>query len=1104
MTAVFLSYASTDVALATELHERLREAGYASVFRDRDRGQGIPAGALWARELFSQLERAEVVVFLATATSLASSWCHTELAVAVARGRHVVQVAVEALPAHPVLSDRQCLPPAADLRELVGELVRDLERVGFPAADPFGWDPGVSPYPGLRRLDQQHAAVLFGRNDEIATLVGRVAPEGAPPVLVVGPSGSGKSSLVRAGLLPRLALQPGTVVLPAVEPGRAPLRRVAAAMDVALAAAHLDGVTSPSHEAGFEEAVDRLTARGGRVVLVLDQAEDVLADRVRDEAAELLARLGAVDRARLCLVVVLRSASLEAWLRDTALAGIAPGDPVWVRPLDRAGLREVVVGPARLAGIRFEPPELVEQVLDDTGDGYALPLLAALLQELTEGHSRLEPAVITAERYRTLGPVSRVVERRAAAALAQLQAEQGVDEATVVQAYLRLVDVSGERQVTRAEVVLAELPPDVVQVLTVLEQHRLVARDRRVVEGEQAEEVVTPVHEEVFRAWPALRAALDEQRADLELRSALRKEARSWQDSGGGRVVLAGGRLERAQDWARRRPHEVEAPVRAYVAAAARERRRRRALLVAAPLLVLAVVVVGGLAVSLAVQAGRAEQARELAEGLRLAGEARSAGASRPDLGLLLALEAAERGSDQQLQAAPLVALTRGPGAHGYQPLPGPLTDGALDAAGVHAVLLRPGETLLWDAAAARTEARLPAASAVALSGDGRVLVLAAPTILGATSPAAPGLAVHEWPSTTPVASCAATGGSVELLRLTGAGDRLVVVTADRDRSPPSSTVTVLGLPTCARLSATAVNGLVVDADVDGARDRLVLAVTRPGAAADAPARSGVQVWQLSSGLPFERLSPAAGVVRAVAQDDTHGRRSDRRRRAAAVAGARARLAAPAADRPPGGRRAAPGAARRRAVLAGALGRRRRGRRAPGRRAGRVGRRGRPVQPARARLGRRTRAVRTRGGRGRRGHAGPERAPGLLGPARRHGPRGRRAARPAGVRRRRGSGRRRRRRPRRPVARGCRRDGDVARRPGGDRPGGTGRHLGRRDAGRPRPRGGRRRTGGPGRRARRAGPRGGGAPGRPSGVGRRAGRPAGAGRRGDGDHRRTG
>ena len=243
---------------------------------------------------------------------------------------------------------------------------------------------------------------------------------------------------------------------------------------------------------------------------------------------------------------------------------MTPGDPVWVRPLGRSALREVIVGPARLTGIKFDPEGLVETILDDAGEGMALPLLAALMEELTRGHSRRSPAVVTVDRYTSIGPVAHVIERRAEAAVRDIRAKVGQLEPAVVDAYLRLVEIDDSGQIVRSELDAKSLPEDVRSMFDVLEEYRLVTRDR-VVAGTAtapatddedgagastvANEVLMAVHEEVFRAWPALKTALAARSPDLQIRTWLRRDAETWSTSGRGQVILAGGRLDLALDW---------------------------------------------------------------------------------------------------------------------------------------------------------------------------------------------------------------------------------------------------------------------------------------------------------------------------------------------------------------------------------------------------------------------------------------------------------------------------------------------------------------------------------------------------------------------------
>ncbi len=781
--------------------------GYPTVFRDKDPEAGIPGGTKWADELFANFGLADIVVFLGSDASLASPWCHTELAFAVAQRKFIAQISLTDVPTHRLLGDRQRIPPDPAIEVLGDKLVVALTRAGLAPGDPFTWDPDRSPYPGLQRLDEDHAAVLFGRDQEVATCVQRLSGPGRPPLLVTGPSGSGKSSLVRAGVIPRIRLQSGTVVLPVVEPGNAPVQRVALALSEAITAAPpsgTDGLATAdrlmAEPKGFGFAVDRLLARGGgRVVLFLDQAEDLVERAAPSDVAGLLDRLKLVDPERLVIIAAVRSVSLDDFLREPALGLISRTDPVWVRPMDRAALREVVTGPAHVAGIRFEPPALVERIVDDTSGGNALPLLAALLEELTASHSRLAPVVVTTKDYEAVGPVSRVIERRAATATSEITARRGVPESAVVDAYLRLTDVDEQGRVTAAEVALDDVPPQAREILSDLEPHRLVARDQRVVAGGprdgagspsgtasagRAVEVVSAVHEAVFRAWPAVANAIKARRTDLETRTWLGRDARTWAESGRGQTPLTGGRLNVAGDWAERHPAELSPEMAAYVRAAVSQVRRRRALTIAVPILLVVALVVGGLAIQAVNEAGRANAARAEADALRLVGEARLAFETRPDLGYLLAMEAAARSDDLQIQAAPLIGLVRGPGPRHYESVGTPIEKGRLDRGGTRAILATASGLVLWDVAAGQAVATLPhTGETVAISGDGSTVVFDDHGQI----------AIAGWPSGEPMRTCDVTANPVGITNLGLSENGTVVAVAwDDAANQPASKVAVV------------------------------------------------------------------------------------------------------------------------------------------------------------------------------------------------------------------------------------------------------------------------------------------------------------------------
>src|SRR5689334_4425480 len=292
MASVFVSHSSVDQAVTERVVEQLRAAGFAALFADFDPDQGIPAGRSWERELYVALRRTDAVVFLASRASVESRWCFAELTLARSLGHPVFPVRVQAGVQLPLVADVQWTDLTDDEAGL-SRLVDGLRSAGLDPADSFAWDPTRPPYPGLVPFAPEDAAVFFGRHPEIARLMELLTPtlqRGAGRfVAVVGPSGSGKSSLLHAGLLPRLSRLPERwLVLPPLWPGGQPTAALAGSLGRAFAAC---GHPRPTGDvttalgrgsAGLTDLTGELadlaaTSRGRPgVLVVIDQAEELL------------------------------------------------------------------------------------------------------------------------------------------------------------------------------------------------------------------------------------------------------------------------------------------------------------------------------------------------------------------------------------------------------------------------------------------------------------------------------------------------------------------------------------------------------------------------------------------------------------------------------------------------------------------------------------------------------------------------------------------------------------------------------------------------------------------------------------------------------------
>lgn len=467
------------------------------------------------------------------------------------------------VPAHLEVERRQTEERLGDVRRQIAYLRRTS-------------DAAPDPYLGLATFQERDADVYHGREALVELLVSRAARE--PLLAVLGPSGSGKSSLVLAGLLP--VLRRGAIAgsehwrYLVIRPGARPLDTLAAG----LAALAGDPTAVVRYGAALAESdrallllTDALLAAepDARLLLVVDQCEELWTQAPADADSRrsfvetqqapfiqlLLTATAAEGRVR--VIATMRADFLHRAAEYHELARRVGDHLLIVSPMQPAELRRAVEQPAADAGGSFEPGLVDELVSQAEGRPGALPLLEYTLLELWRAR---RAGVMTWEAYRALGGVEGALARRADGILSEIYTPAMREELRAV--LLRLVQPGEGAADTRRRVALASLAPaggtiaDVQALIKPMTDARLLTTGR----DANGAETVEISHEALLRAWPAFAAWIDAARDDLRLQLQLEETAAEWAAGGASSDFLWRGlRLARADEWfARVQPRLTE------------------------------------------------------------------------------------------------------------------------------------------------------------------------------------------------------------------------------------------------------------------------------------------------------------------------------------------------------------------------------------------------------------------------------------------------------------------------------------------------------------------------------------------------------------------
>ncbi len=422
-------------------------------------------------------------------------------------------------------------------------LLPDFDRDKLEDAPPLNVEN--NPYKGLQSYDEKDSNLFFGREEQIEKLFQKIVDNNQQMTLVLGASGTGKSSLMKAGLLPRLrhSQKHRFQILDPMRTGESPLKALA---QICLP---ITNSITAKELAKDEQALAKIIESWNRnnpktkVLLAVDQFEELItlckSDAEREQFQKLIRNAIAKYRDKIHVVITLRL-DFEAQFQNSVLQDYWNDDTRFVvPPMSQKEFREVIEKPALEKVLYFDPPSLVDELINEVVQmPGALPLLSFTLSELYLKYlqERRDNRALTKDDYEELGRVVGSITKRANQEYDQLVMKDSAYKDTVRRVMLRMISLQGgelaRRQVPKSELVY----PDEEENKRVAKVIKRFSDARLIVEGSnfQGEPYVEPAHDALVRGWDKLLGWKNNEQENLILQQRLILAANDWSKGIGG------------------------------------------------------------------------------------------------------------------------------------------------------------------------------------------------------------------------------------------------------------------------------------------------------------------------------------------------------------------------------------------------------------------------------------------------------------------------------------------------------------------------------------------------------------------------------------------
>jgi len=591
---VFISHSSKDTDASRKIGDWLCDRGFDAPFLDFDEQFGLRLGADWEKQLYHELKRSDALILILTPNWLASKWCFAEFVQGRSLGKPIFPVVMSPIGETIFAPDIQKLDLLGEEQGGLERLSQELRQIVWERRGYVDFPANRAPYPGLLSFDEVDAAIYFGRDKEILDVLALLRAQRSrgetKAIVILGASGSGKSSLLRAGVIPRLKRdQKAWIVLPTVRPQRTPLDQIATSLVVGLAAPErfaaiardLQSDPCATSRTLAQELRLKAMAVEACIVAPIDQSEELFSLSEASQAAAFVKVIAAMTASSSVWVPLLTMRSdylekLQIAARDRFEFSQYLLDPF---PVTR--IPEIIEGPARIVNMQVESA-LVSTAMQDATTEYALPLLAFALRELYDRHGA--DGKLTLAEYETLGdrnldltPLENAVRQAADRIIESNRSTPDADEALqgLRNAFVpHLVRVNDIGDYVRKPAAWDQLPTAARALLDQLIDARLLVRRQ---EGDKR--IVEVAHEALLRKWPLVKGWLDEEREFLLGKQQLERDLTEWRsvsDHQKSETLLRGLKLTKAAEWRQTHADQLSPEEHEFIHASEEQARKDR------------------------------------------------------------------------------------------------------------------------------------------------------------------------------------------------------------------------------------------------------------------------------------------------------------------------------------------------------------------------------------------------------------------------------------------------------------------------------------------------------------------------------------------------